>query len=394
MRVNILDVTTIMLCLTFYEPPIVPHYLFIAYKYAVLLWVLIKCQKECKRNKTIISIAGAYGVITFASSFINSMQFNTVIASAMYGLQIIDVFLLCSYNMTRRSMKAFIKTIMLTFIVVLTVNDVLMLFLKYDFSNPSEEYFIGNKFVVSYLHCFVSALAFLCLNIDAKSEKYITINKHSITIKYFEKYMFALAVLLFSIFICARVTCSTGIISCLVLLFLIFFPAKIQYFLADGRVMIIALVSANILVLGSSAVLSMPFFENLIYNVLGKSVTWKGRLIIWERISKLIANQPILGYGYYNSIVEKVVGFGNPQNGVLKLLIDTGVIGLVVYALLILFSFYHLPKSDIDVLKPISAFFYAMLIASIVEINLSHMIVFMAMALFYAERCKIREEYK
>ena len=38
-----------------------------------------------------------------------------------------------------------------------------------------------------------------------------------------------------------------------------------------------------------------------------------------------------MGYGYFSNIIEKILGFGNAQNGVLKIIIDSGIIGLIGY---------------------------------------------------------------
>ena len=43
---DVIDIT--MLCLTFYEPPIVQHEVFLAYKYVVIVALFVKYCKEIK----------------------------------------------------------------------------------------------------------------------------------------------------------------------------------------------------------------------------------------------------------------------------------------------------------------------------------------------------------
>lgn len=394
MKIKSSDLNIVLLCLTFYEITIIPHYAFLAFKYLVLFWILYQYYKEWKKNKIILTFAGIYGLMTCFSSSINGLAFNTVFASAMFGIQIIDIFLTCIYYINHKSLGKLVRVVMLVFLSLLFVNDVLMIFIEYNFSNPDEEYLIGNKFIVSYLHCFTSMLAFVNVKIKGKNKVVFSLRKGMIKANNSVDFLFAVAFSIFSLIICAKVTCSTGMIACATMLLIIMLPGKIQSFIIDGKIMVIVTCVSNILVLGTYSLLSMPFFENIIYNVFEKSYTWTGRLIIWEKIFGLIRENPILGYGYYNNVVDRLVGFGNPQNGVLKLLIDTGVIGLFLYTLIVWRSFQHPKKSEPIELYPISAFFYAMIVASIVEINLTHMIVFMAMALFYAESCKIREGHK
>lgn len=388
MKVKKSDISIVLLCLTFYEITIIPHYLFLAFKYLVLFWILYQYHKEWRRDKNLLIMVVLYGVVTWLSSCINGMSMNTVVASIMFGIQIVDIFLICTYYIRYKSYEKLVRVIIFTFLPVLIINDILMPFVQYDFSNPSEEYLVGNKFVVSYLHCFVSMLLFANAKIKRRYETGFILRRGKIKTNDLIDYLCAIFFFIYSLLICEKVTCSTGVITCVMMFLVIMLPNKIKPFISNGKIMIIAISVINILVLGTYSLLSMPFFENIIYNVLGKSYTWKGRLIIWEEIFGLIREKPLLGYGYYNNSVGQLVGFGNAQNGILKLWIDTGIIGVVLYCLIVWKCFQRPKRTFLFERYPIVAFFYAMIIASIVEINLTHMIVFMAMALFYAESNK------
>ena len=87
--------------------------------------------------------------------------------------------------------------------------------------------------------------------------------------------------------------------------------------------------------LGSVSLLTNPYVVSFIYDVLGKSYTWVGRLHIYAMISDVIKVHPWIGYGYFSNIVEEILGFGNAQNGVLKIIVDSGIVGLIGYALLV-----------------------------------------------------------
>ena len=90
-------------------------------------------------------------------------------------------------------------------------------------------------------------------------------------------------------------------------------------------------------------------------------------------------------------MIETYLGYGNPQNGVLKILLDTGIIGLLLYSILVFMALRPLNGKNFALNFPIIAFLYAMIVASLVEINLTHMIVFMALAIvaFGCERKEI-----
>lgn len=80
-------------------------------------------------------------------------------------------------------------------------------------------------------------------------------------------------------------------------------------------------------------------------------------------------------------MIETYLGYGNPQNGVLKILLDTGAIGLLLYSILVFVALRPLNDKNFVPNFSMIAFLYAMIVASLVEINLTHMIVFMALAI-------------
>lgn len=397
MKVKGSDLNLVLVCLTFYEITIIPHYVFLGFKYLVLFWLLYRYHKEWRKNKIVLTIVALYGLLTWFSSIINGMAFNTVFASFVFGIQILDIYLICIYYINHKSFGKLVRIIMYTFLALLLANDVLMIFIKYNFYDSNEQYFIGNKFVVSYLHCFVSMLAFMEAKRISRISRYdVSLYKKTLKIKNFHFLLFSLLYLVYSIIICVKVTCATGAIACVVMLIVCFLPERMKFVMSNGKVIIIITMLANVLVFGTYSLFSMPFFENIIYNVLGKSYTWTGRLIIWQQIFDLFKDSPIIGYGYYNNMVAELVGFGNPQNGILKLMIDTGIAGLVFYGMIVWKCFQPCKKASLSELYPLVSFMYAMIAASIVEINLTHMIVFMAMAIYYAEngvrRSKLKNE--
>lgn len=377
----------IMLCLTFYRFDFLPTHIFNRLKYVVLLWILFRyCSVFMKHKKMLIAVA-LYGLILFISSVYNRMPFEEIVIALMYGVQILDVYLVCIYYIHEKSLFHIVKVVTAVFLALLLVNDVLMIYDPHDYSNPTERYFIGNKFSVSYVHCFVSALMFICsehLSLYLKSRE----TKHSYIIGYAPAVLFSI----YSTLVCAKVTCSTGVAICAVLPVLFLLPKSIKAFISDGKVMVIGMAIISFLAFGKYSILSAPFVKKIVSELFDRSSSWHSRIRIWEQIPDIFRERPILGYGNNSGIVSAVVGFGNPQNGVLNLLIDTGVIGLILYAAIVCLSFPKQKKMQQKNLFPLIAFFYAMLAASIAEINLSDLIVYMSMAMYYAQSMKAKNE--
>lgn len=204
-----------------------------------------------------------------------------------------------------------------------------------------------------------------------------------------EKVFIVTAIL--SFVVCMRVTTSTGMIAVVVLTLLMIMPIGIRKILSSNYALIAAAVIINILNFGTAQLMNNVYVQYFIHDVLGKPSTLSGRAQIWAIIFGFIRKKLFLGYGYYNGMIETYLGYGNPQNGVLKILLDTGIIGLLLYSILVFVALRPLNGKNFALNFPIIAFLYAMIVASLVEINLTHMIVFMALAIvaFGCERKEI-----
>lgn len=381
MKIKLIQLDTILLCLTFYEITVLPHEVYLGFKYIVVAYIFIRHFMTIKKIPYLIIPVALYGGVNVLSTVINHASQNMMIASFVFAVQIIDIFILTENFLSQNPIEKYIGTIFGVFVTLIVLTDSLMLVKHYNFHNPAENYLIGNKFVVSYVHCFASGLAFM---LSYKTEKVISLNNGVIRFNGMSMRLFAFLFSAFSILICRRVTCSTGMLVCLLLFVLMLMPAIVQRVISNGKIMLIVSGVLNFLLLGSYGIMNNSFIHNFVYGYLEKSTTWNGRLIIWGDIFRLISKKLIFGYGFYTDIVAKELGFGNPQNAVLKFLIDVGVVGLVLYAVIVWMSFK--PKSAVSLhrIYPMVAFFYAMIFAALVEINLTHMIVFMSMAIAYS----------
>lgn len=361
----------VMLCLSFYEFTGIPHSLFLIIKYSIIAYLLFSNIKECKKmQKVLISIL-LYGGITFIATLVYQDSLNRQVAAFVYMLHILTIYMTITAFVQRRGVEVLIKSLIKILLLFVLITDIPMLFVNYDFSDPSEIYLIGNKFVVSYLHCFITALLF-CIN-----------NKNNRKNLFFRT--FRLIFLLFSIIICRQVTCTTGMLICLFMGVLTSFhvPLSIKRLLSSPKVAILITAVTNFLMLGSTSLLTNPYIANFISDVLGKSYTWIGRLHIYAMIFDVIKVHPWIGYGYFSDIIEEILGFGNAQNGVLKIIVDSGIIGLIGYALLV----YESLKRNEDSSKerwPLTAFVYCMIIASIAEINLTDYLLFLTISILFS----------
>jgi len=146
-----------------------------------------------------------------------------------------------------------------------------------------------------------------------------------------------------------------------------------------------------VLLFGEMTILNNESFINMIARVFNKNVNLTGRTYIFRYLPIIIARKPYIGYGYYNTMVADYMGTvgANPQNGFMKIVVDSGFIGLVFY---VGFMFLSIAKGVKHYEKqyPLFIYFYAMLLVSSIEINLTGGLFFLIMAIIFAS--SIEEE--
>lgn len=90
-----------------------------------------------------------------------------------------------------------------------------------------------------------------------------------------------------------------------------------------------------------------------------------------------ISTNKVWGYGVNYDIVQQTLSFGNPQNGLLKILLDYGVIGFILFCGILWKTFNLLSKANLQNKDfGLVAFVYSMLFCSLIEINLDSLFFF------------------
>lgn len=81
----------------------------------------------------------------------------------------------------------------------------------------------------------------------------------------------------------------------------------------------------------------------VIQDLLHKDMTLTGREYIFTQSISIFLEHPILGYGYESSIIEDMLsgvfmGFNSAHNSFLQILINTGLIGVTIFFIIVFFS--------------------------------------------------------
>lgn len=184
--------------------------------------------------------------------------------------------------------------------------------------STSAFYFIGDKFVVSYLHLFSCALYYYNYrNPDSKL-------KH----KDWKLYL----LLLLSVFISQRVQCATGTVGTLVLAFLLLGKDLFKRIVYSGKAMLLSVLFCTLMSFWFSTLVTYPFVQYVLVDILGEDLTLTGRLRIYEILFQAMEKNPLWGWGQGNGMSFLGYFFSTPnaQNGLFNYITDYGVIGAVL----------------------------------------------------------------
>ena len=219
------------------------------------------------------------------------------------------------------------------YVLIIVIATDLLLFTKAItfYSGRHENYLVGTKFVVSYLHMDLLTLWFVRNNMqlhrEGKSKSFI-----------FWGSLFILAVSI-------RVNCMTGVIGCIALFIcfvLINTPVvkKVFQFRSPVLLVVFMLVCVTFPIV-AGRLLSIPIVKDFVIDIFGRDETLTGRLGIYETFGEKMAGYWLQGYGYENATTsEMLFRCANTQNALLQWILEVGVptTGLFVSVILLVFK--------------------------------------------------------
>ncbi|MDT2370758.1 O-antigen ligase family protein [Enterococcus faecium] len=106
----------------------------------------------------------------------------------------------------------------------------------------------------------------------------------------------------------------------------------------------------NIIILSSSFIANIPFVKYIIENIMGKTLNFTGRTIIWQTAFKMIANKPWMGYGIGNNVLY-FNDYWYGHNEIVEYMLEGGLIALAIFALLWILIIYKLKKNNNNIIN-------------------------------------------
>lgn len=334
-------------------------YKYITYAFSVILFLffLKTLSGEMyifeKKYQKINFLICLYVVVVIFSSLRSHLNVQRGI---YYSLKIIYMFIFWEYIHNKKKENDVLKVFEKLSLVYLIINDFIMFMIPNLYIKYNQEYFIGNKFNVTYLHLFYLVL-FL----------YNHYNDRRGILKIGIKFYILLSI---SFIVTVYMKCATGMICNILLLLFIMLDVNERKLKEPKNLFTVIIVSCTVLLLFSN-ILNYSFIRYIIVDVLKKSITLTGRTNIYMKVPELIKEKIWFGYGYNNSydIFMSLFNFPNAQNGILHLIFEEGIVGTVLL-LMIIYKSLNMYNTDMKY-KYMFIYLYILSVLAMVEITIS-----------------------
>lgn len=289
-----------------------------------IIMLLLKKRLVLKKRYFLLI---AYALWLSFSCLVNG---RSVIPGIYYGMKLFCFTQLIEYYIQKKNLILFqIYTRCMTICIVFTLFFQIVsqdFFGHEEISGNYRNFAFGDNELGYYYIVFIS----VCIVLDRMKGKKIS----SFTVK-----MIILS--LISLAIAWSAKAIVGIALILIYLFFVYGRKLAKYFNYW-----IAIAAYIICELGIVVFNIQEYFSYWIQLLLNKNASLTGRIGVWTNAIKNISNSPIYGYGVSNGGIIRLstTAVGHTQisthNLCLEILIQTGIVGLVLWALFVIISLY------------------------------------------------------
>lgn len=324
----------------------------IVYVYIAVHYKDLKCPRISAVEKIFFL---AYIVLSFNASIRNlggAVMRDPLIQCIGYCGTLLANFLLmiiiCNTDRLNKLAKIYWRT---SFALVIVADISILLGVSYSGGN----YLIGTKFGVAYHH-IRTLLIFL-----------MYVRKWDLRNKFF----LALQ-LLITLLINIRTDCATGIIgTAFVLFLLLLFSKEVKIVLSPFCQTGLLLASALFPIL-YKPLLDSKIAHFIIEDIFHRKMNLTGRTRIYSLIPDIFGDHILIGDGI-NTNVEMCGRWGvsNIQNGLLKVMMESGLIAAIVILVLYFLIFRRAKESNGRIERALSSYLILMTLLSTIEITIS-----------------------
>lgn len=342
----------VLMIMTVYKFAFLPTALAQSVRCGAIALLIIICFRSISRVPGIGWVFQFAVVITVCTVFAGGGPQNALYA-AILGLNVAALFLGFAQLKEKYGLFGALSSLFWPLLLVCLANDFVVF--AAHMNNSESSYLIGNKFSTGDIH---SLLIVVYGTLLAERHGYVVYNWGIFWIFVVE-----------TVLVLIKASAMTALLGFLLAVaVVVVIPSKVKSYCSKGAVYIGVLAIANIVFFSSGMMLQNPYVQSFIQDVLGRSLTMTGRTPIYDSLGFIIGASPYVGYGYGNTIVERVVGWGNAQNGVADIVVMYGLVGLVSFGLMVYHVLDNKEKRNEKALSLIGVL-YGMILTSLVEVS-------------------------
>lgn len=264
---------------------------------------------------------------------------NPLRATVRFVLFLMELFLLAIW-ISESGRAPYTMNFLFWYTLILVILTDVLFFTRamVFYSGRHENYLVGTKFSVCYIHMDLLTLWFVRNNLKSLRE--------------FKTKRFLFWTIPFILAISIRVDCITGIIGCIALfVFFMMLNTSVQrQFLrfASPSLLLVFLVASVVFPFVAESIVSIPVVKYLIESVFSRDSSLTGRLGIFGVFADGMQGHWLWGYGFGNgnAAAERLFHCANAQNAILQWILQAGIPVTVLIVLLMMRIFEQLRGSE------------------------------------------------
>ena len=319
--------------------------------------------------REMINMSMIYVIPVIISCIYNYMykglNFSNLINGIQYALCIYEVytmFMYCNHKNAKRFKEVLCG--ICGFYCLMSAITVFIFGKSFLYSNS---YFIGSKYMVSYI-----MMLYIGLKYHLNEETYKS-NKR-------EYYKFVCVFLMCEAVIWYA-NCMTGFSALFLIFVLLHVSDKVKKILSEPAVILLFLILSMLIIFIIPSLLKLKIVQFIVQDIMGKDLTLTDRLRYYSKAGEVFRQGGIwLGYGYESNVMRDNIGLGtNIQNGLAHIMLSYGIIG-TLGLLFMLFRSVKVSGASDGILFfknikasnwPLYAVIYGFILAAVAEVSLS-----------------------
>lgn len=343
------------------------RYLLIAFVYVYIIYNYryLKCNWVSSIEKISLVL---YIVFSFVASYLDLgkvTSINPLVQCINQCGIILANFLLTIILSNRGKIRSLLSTYFWLSLIVWVIFDLSIIFHLYR----SGDYIFGNKFTAAYHHIRLFVIILLYIKEWNLKNKTLFI-----------------CLIIETMLINVISDCATGIVGTFIFIMLLFlYYCRKANIIQSPFLQMTVLLSCALFPIWYEALLSSSWVQYLVEVVLHKQITLTGRTVIYSKIPEIFGDHILWGYGIASNM-DMCMRFGaiNIQNGIMKVMMESGIFGVTMLLILYFAVFWRIKKTEGLPEKYLSAYLLIMSVLSAIEItiNVSTIVVLLYLSVF------------